>query len=38
VTRVPTFIFLRAGKEIGRVTERPITTLEQDIATILDKN
>jgi hypothetical protein len=38
VTRVPTFIFLRAGKEIGRVTERPITTLEQDIATILDGN
>jgi hypothetical protein len=38
VTRVPTFIFLRAGKEIGRVTERPITTLEQDIATILDKD
>jgi thiol-disulfide isomerase/thioredoxin len=35
VTRVPTFIFLRAGKEIGRVVERPTTTLEQDIAAIV---
>jgi hypothetical protein len=38
VTRVPTFIFLRGGKEIGRVTERPTTTLEQDIAQIVGKN
>jgi hypothetical protein len=38
VTRVPTFIFLRGGKEIGRVTERPTTTLEQDIALIVGKN
>ncbi len=35
VTRVPTFIFLRGGKEIGRVVERPTTTLEQDIAAIV---
>jgi hypothetical protein len=35
VTRVPTFIFLRAGQEIGRVIERPTTTLEQDVAAIL---
>jgi len=35
VTRVPTFIFLRRGQEIGRVVERPTTTLEQDIAQIL---
>ena len=38
VTRVPTFIFLRGGKEIGRVTERPTTTLEQDIAQFVGKN
>jgi hypothetical protein len=38
VTRVPTFIFLRGGKEIGRVTERPTTTLEQDIALIVGKD
>jgi hypothetical protein len=37
VTRVPTFIFLRGGQEIGRVIERPTTTLEQDIAAILAK-
>jgi len=37
VTRVPTFIFLRGGREIGRVVERPTTTLEQDIAGILLK-
>ncbi len=35
VTRVPTFIFIRGGQEIGRVVERPATTLEQDIATIV---
>jgi thiol-disulfide isomerase/thioredoxin len=37
ITRVPTFVFFRDGKEIGRVTERPVTTLENDIATILNK-
>jgi hypothetical protein len=37
VTRVPTFIFLRAGREVGRVVERPTTTLEQDIANIVKK-
>jgi thiol-disulfide isomerase/thioredoxin len=35
VTRVPTFVFFRGDKEIGRVTERATTTLEKDIATIL---
>lgn len=37
ITRVPTFVFLRAGQEIGRVTERPKTTLENDIADILSR-
>lgn len=37
ITRVPTFVFFRDGREIGRVTERPVTTLENDIATILTK-
>jgi hypothetical protein len=37
VTRVPTFIFIRKGTEIGRVVERPTTTLEKDIATIVAK-
>ncbi|MCC6396323.1 MAG: thioredoxin family protein [Bacteroidetes bacterium] len=35
VDRVPTFIFLREGKEIGRIVESPRTTLEGDILTIL---
>jgi hypothetical protein len=35
VERVPTFIFLRGGKEIGRVVERPKATLEADILQIL---
>jgi hypothetical protein len=38
VTRVPTFIFIRGGLEIGRVVERPTTTLEQDIAQILGRD
>jgi thiol-disulfide isomerase/thioredoxin len=32
---VPTFIFLKDGEEIGRITETPRTTLEADVLTIL---
>ncbi len=35
IEKVPTFIFLRGGKEIGRVVESPRTTLEGDIVAIL---
>ena len=35
VEKVPTFIFLKRGKEIGRVVESPRTTLEGDIVAIL---
>lgn len=35
VERVPTFIFLRKGKEIGRIVELPKTTLEGDMLNIL---
>ncbi len=35
IERVPTFIFFRGGKEIGRITESPRTTLEGDILAIL---
>lgn len=35
VTRVPTFVFFRDGNEVGRITERPIATLEVDMAAIL---
>ncbi len=35
VRAVPTFIFTRDGRELGRVVERPQTSLEADIARIL---
>jgi len=35
VERIPTFIFLKEGKEIGRITESPSATLEGDVLTIL---
>ena len=37
ITRVPTFVFLRQGQEIGRVVERVAAgaTLEAEIAKIL---
>jgi thiol-disulfide isomerase/thioredoxin len=34
---VPTLIFYRDGKEIGRITETPQKTMEEDIFTILSK-
>jgi thiol-disulfide isomerase/thioredoxin len=37
VLRVPTFVFFRDGQEIGRVTERAVTTLENDVAMIVGK-
>ncbi|RYV03794.1 thiol reductase thioredoxin [Shewanella sp. OPT22] len=36
-TRLPTYIVMQKGKEVGRITERPETTLEQDLATILSQ-
>jgi thiol-disulfide isomerase/thioredoxin len=35
VERVPTFIFLKGGDEIGRITEFPETTIEGDMLSIL---
>jgi hypothetical protein len=35
ITHVPTFIFKRAGSEIGRVTEYPERTLEKDMVGII---
>lgn len=32
---VPTFIFFKKGKEIGRITESPRNSLEEDILSIL---
>ena len=35
VTNVPTFVFSKNGKEINRIVEFPIISLEQDILDIL---
>ncbi len=37
IVKVPTFIFFEDGKEINRIIESPIETLEEDIATIVSK-
>ncbi len=34
ISRVPTFIFLRQGSEVGRIVEIPQTTLEMDMLSI----
>ena len=36
IERVPTFIFLRDGKEIGRIVESPLGSLEKDMLGIID--
>lgn len=35
VERVPTFLFFRSGREIGRIVEAPKLTMEKDLARIL---
>jgi thiol-disulfide isomerase/thioredoxin len=35
IERVPTFIFMRQGGEIGRIVEAPSASLEQDMVAIL---
>ena len=35
ISHVPTFIFIREGKEIGRITEYPEKTLEKDMVRII---
>lgn len=37
ITRVPTFVVLRNGEEIGRLTERPKNTVEKDLIEIFEK-
>ncbi len=37
IERVPTFVFFRGKREVGRVIEKPVTTLENDMAAILSK-
>ena len=35
IIKVPTIIFLKDGKEVNRIVESPLETLEQDMAQIL---
>lgn len=37
ITLVPTFIFIRDGAEIGRITEAPQESLEKDLTAIVAK-
>ncbi len=37
IKRVPTFIVLQNGAEIGRIVEHPIKSIEQDLLGILSK-
>lgn len=37
-TRIPTFIVMQKGKEMGRIVERPETSLEVDLAKIFQSN
>jgi hypothetical protein len=36
IEKVPTFIFYKDGKELGRIIETPVTTLEKDILLIIE--
>ena len=38
IHRVPTFIIYKNGKEINRIVEEPVSTLEGDLKQILDGN
>ena len=35
ISRVPTFIFYKKGKEVGRIVEHPKKSLEKDMAEII---
>ncbi|MCX2452154.1 thioredoxin family protein [Pedobacter sp. PLR] len=37
ISHVPTFIVTAAGKELGRITESPVETLEKDMLSIFAK-
>jgi thiol-disulfide isomerase/thioredoxin len=35
ITNIPAFIFFKDGKELGRIIEKPVITLEDDLAELL---
>ncbi|MBL4663160.1 MAG: hypothetical protein JKY22_06315, partial [Flavobacteriaceae bacterium] len=38
IHRVPTFIIYKNGKEVNRIVESPVTSLEEDLVNIIQKN
>ena len=38
IHRVPTFIIYKNGKEVNRIVEKPVTSLEEDLMNIVEKN
>lgn len=38
IHRVPTFIIYKNGKEVNRIVEKPVTSLEEDLLNIVEKN
>jgi len=38
IHRVPTFIIYKNGKEVNRIVEKPVTSLEEDLVHIIQKN
>lgn len=38
IEKVPTFIFFKSGKEIGRIIENPVKSMHEDLIEILKKN
>ena len=38
IHRVPTFIIYKNGKEVNRIVESPVTSLEEDLVHIIQKN
>ncbi len=38
IERIPTFIFYKNGKEIGRIVESPVESLEADMVKIINGN
>jgi len=38
IHRVPTFIIYKNGKEVNRIVEKPVTSLEEDLLNIIEKD
>jgi len=36
VSRVPTFVFYKKGEEVGRIIEKPVLSLENELHILLN--